>query len=71
LRKRLEDHQPGKMFGYFWNFFSVWVIKDRQRREEIELLLISAMPTLANRQKPRKTLTKMPPVVRNLIIRKM
>ena len=54
LRTRLWQHAnvPGSRYHNFWNFFSVFVPEDASRRDEIEAILIAAMPT-ANSAKPR------------------
>src|SRR5690348_2275021 len=47
LRTRLWAHAnvPGARYHNFWNFFSVFVADDARRRNEIEAILIAAMPT--------------------------
>jgi hypothetical protein len=37
----------------FWNYFSAFTIKDDSHRDEVEAILISAMPTAANSSKPK------------------
>src|SRR5260370_37376606 len=58
LRYRLWEHAcvPGARYHNFWNYFSVFVIKDDKLRQLVEGILIAAMPT-ANGAKPllRKT----------------
>lgn len=54
LRRRLWSHamRPEARHYNFWNFFSAFVIPDPADRNEIEGILISAMPT-ANSAEPR------------------
>src|SRR5438105_4226830 len=54
LESRLRRHAnvPGGRYHNFWNFFSVFVAEDRTRRNQIEAILIAAMPT-ANSAKPK------------------
>jgi hypothetical protein len=51
---RLWSHalRPNKTYYNFWNYFSAFQIADRQHRDEIEAILISAMPT-ANSAHPK------------------
>jgi hypothetical protein len=37
----------------FWNYFSAFTIKNDSHRDEVEAILISAMPTAANSSKPK------------------
>jgi predicted GIY-YIG superfamily endonuclease len=54
LRKRLYAHavMPDTRYFNFWNFFSVFVAEEKKHRDEIEAILIAAMPT-ANSAKPK------------------
>lgn len=54
LIKRLRTHalQPNSRRYNFWNYFSGFEIADRDHRDEIEAILISAMPT-ANSSRPK------------------
>ena len=47
LRHRLWLHagSPGARYGNFWNYFSAFVIHDPKMRNEVEGILIAAMPT--------------------------
>ena len=69
LRSRLRRHAtaPGSRYHNFWNFFSVFVIEDPQSRNEIEGLLIAAMPTAANRMEPKLPREKFPSSVRKMV----
>jgi hypothetical protein len=55
LRTRLWGHacRPGARYFDHWNFFSAFVIEDPRHRNQIESILIAAMPT-ANSMKPLK-----------------
>lgn len=54
LSKRLSQHalKPNARRYNFWNYFSAFEIDSDEGRDEIEAILISAMPT-ANGAKPR------------------
>jgi len=54
LLKRLRNHalKPNARRYNFWNYFSAFTIKDAAHRDEVEAILISAMPT-ANSSQPK------------------
>jgi hypothetical protein len=54
LIKRLNNHalKPNARRYNFWNYFSAFEILDPAHRDEVEAILISAMPT-ANSSKPK------------------
>jgi hypothetical protein len=54
LRHRLWQHacKPGTRYYNFWNFFAAFVVPSKASRNEIEGILIAAMPT-ANSAKPK------------------
>ncbi len=67
MRSRLWQHawNPKRRHYNLWNFFSFFVIEDSDQRDEIEGILIAAMPT-ANSARPKlppeqlgKEITKM------------
>ncbi len=68
LHSRLFQHarRPGSKYDLFWNFFSVFVVKQPKQRAEIEALLISALPT-ANGARPKLQKHPYPPEVRNVM----
>jgi hypothetical protein len=70
LRHRLWSHagSPGARYGNFWNYFSAFVIHDPKMRDEIEGILIAAMPT-ANSAKPKLKRAKYPLVVSQMVRR--
>ena len=61
LRKRLWWHalKPDARYYNFWNFFSAFVVLDATQRNEVEGILISAMPT-ANSAQPKLPKEKLP-----------
>ena len=68
LRSRLWRHaiRPEGRYYHFWNFFSAFAVSDQRLRNELEGILIAAMPT-ANSAKPKIQREKIPPVVRKLL----
>jgi hypothetical protein len=69
LFERLFFHakRPEGRYYYFWNYFSVFVIKDPKDRTMVEGILIAAMPT-ANSAKPQAfDRHPMPPEVTNMM----
>src|ERR1700686_3232216 len=54
LINRLSNHalKPNARRYNFWNYFSAFHIKDSSHRDEVEAILISAMPT-ANSSQPK------------------
>ncbi len=70
LRRRLWWHamRPQARYYNFWNFFSAFVIPDGGDRDEVEGILISAMPT-ANHAEPKFPKEKFPPEVIKMVRR--
>ncbi len=68
LRYRLFDHanRPDDRYYNFWNFFSAFVVEDKSHRNEIEGILIAAMPT-ANSAQPRVSKRPVPECVKNML----
>lgn len=62
LRRRLWQHawNPNSRYYNFWNFFSAFVINDEKHMDEVEAILIAAMPT-ANSAKPKMKRQQLPP----------
>ena len=54
LFARLRGHavNPRRRYYNFWNYFSAFAVPDKKGRDELEGILIAAMPT-ANGAKPR------------------
>jgi hypothetical protein len=55
LIKRIGGHalKPNWRRYNFWNYFSAFTIEEGSHRDEVEAILISAMPTAANSSKPK------------------
>jgi hypothetical protein len=55
LIKRLSGHalKPNWRRYNFWNYFSAFEIAEETHRNEIEAILISAMPTAGNSSRPK------------------
>jgi hypothetical protein len=55
LLKRLKLHalKPNARRYNFWNYFSAFEITNPSHRDEVEAILISAMPTAANGAHPK------------------
>ena len=70
LFNRLYLHAVNpKMRNYnFWNFFSAFAIPEKENRDELEGILIAAMPT-ANSSRPRLNKEKLPNEVVTLMKR--
>ena len=70
LFSRLHLHAVNpKMRHYnFWNFFSAFAVPDKKGRDELEGILIAAMPT-ANSSSPRLNKEKLPKEVAALMKR--
>lgn len=70
LRHRLWTHagSPGTRYGNCWNYFSAFVIRDPKMRDEVEGILIAAMPT-ANSAKPKLNRAKFPSAVSQMVRR--
>lgn len=68
LRNRLYGHarRPDSRYYHFWNFFSAFAVKNKKLRDEVEAILIAAMPT-ANSAKPKLLKEKMPAQVIKLL----
>jgi len=68
LRNRLYGHarRPDGRYYHFWNFFSAFAVKSKRLRDELEAVLIAAMPT-ANSAKPKLLKEKMPAQVIKLL----
>jgi hypothetical protein len=68
MRGRISQHasNPAQRRYLFWNYFSAFVIEDKDIRSKVEGILIAAMPT-ANGANPRLPREKMPNEVRDLL----
>lgn len=68
LWKRLRTHarQVEGPYYHFWDFFSAFVVPDKDQRNELESILIAAMPT-ANSARPKIQKGKMPDSVHDIL----
>ncbi len=68
LRSRLWQHamNPNDRYYNFWNFFSAFVIPNQGCRDQVETILIRAMPT-ANSAKPKMQRHRLPTNVIRLL----
>lgn len=67
LIKRIRAHaRPKSRYFYFWNLFSAFAVTDAKGRDELEAILIAAMPT-ANSSKPKLNKLRIPPEVGTLM----
>jgi len=70
LRRRLRAHanNVGSSKNYFWNYFSAFVEKNPDDINEVEAILISAMPSVVtNSSKPKMPREKMDEETRRLM----
>ena len=67
LFRRLRAHavRPQARYYNFWNLFSAFAVADERGRDELEAILIAAMPT-ANSAKPKLTKMRFPNEVSKL-----
>lgn len=70
LRRRLHAHanQTTDRYYNFWNLFSVFIVRDKKYLNEVETILIAAMPT-ANSATPKLHKIPMPATVSSQIRR--
>jgi hypothetical protein len=68
LFKRLRRHaiRPQGRYYNFWNLFSAFAVPDEKGRNELEAILIAAIPTV-NSAEPKLTKMKFPPEVSKLV----
>jgi predicted GIY-YIG superfamily endonuclease len=69
LRSRLRAHANGVgSRGYFWNYFSAFLVKNPSHIDEVEAILIAAMPSvITNGAKPKLPREKMGMPTRKVI----
>jgi len=58
--------KPSARYYNFWNMFSAFAVPDKRGRDELEGILIAAMPTV-NSAKPKLIKMKFPPEVDKLV----
>jgi hypothetical protein len=68
LFARLSGHamHPRRRYYNFWNMFSAFAVPDKKGRDELEGILIAAMPT-ANSSKPKLKKERLPKEVISLM----
>jgi hypothetical protein len=68
LFHRLKVHaiNPRQRYYQFWNLFSAFAVRDKLKRDELEAILIAAMPTV-NSSKPKLNKMKLPREVSELV----
>jgi hypothetical protein len=62
LRSRLRSHASGvvSLKSYFWNYFSAYIVEEPSHIDEVEAILISAMPSvITNSAKPKLPMVPM------------
>ena len=71
LFRRIRSHaaRPQAKYYNFWNLFSAFAVNDEAGRDELEGILIAAMPTV-NSAEPRLNKMRLPKEVADLM-RKM
>lgn len=62
LFNRIWNHatQPHDGYYLFWDYFSAFAVRQKKHRDEIEGILIAAMPTTANSSNPKFPRLKLP-----------
>ncbi len=62
LFNRIWNHasQPEDGYYLFWNYFSAFTVPQKKHRDEIEGILIAAMPTTANSSNPKFSRLRLP-----------
>jgi hypothetical protein len=70
LFRRVQAHatNPRGRYFHFWNYFSAFVVPNAKHRDEVEGVLIAAMPT-ANSATPRIHRIRLPKNVTSLMKR--
>jgi len=71
LRRRLHmwATKPSTPHFHFWNYFSAFAVDDPHKRDELEGVLIAAMPSVNNGAKPKLARTGMPKEVREILLK--
>jgi hypothetical protein len=70
LGERLRQHAQsiGGLRSYFWNYFSAFVVEDVNQIDEVEAIVIAAMPAvISNSAKPRLPRLKMAKSVKGVL----
>jgi hypothetical protein len=69
LRRRLHmwATKPSSPHFHFWNYFSAFAVNNAQKRNELEGVLIAALPSAANSAKPKLKSAGLPREVKDLL----
>jgi hypothetical protein len=69
LRRRLHlwATKPSSPHFHFWNYFSAFAVDDPRKRNELEGVLIAALPTANNGAKPKLKSARLPTEVKDLL----
>ena len=71
LRSRLYlcATKPSAPHFHFWNYFSAFAVEDPNKRDELEGVLIAALPTANNGSKPKLKSAGLPKEVKDILLR--
>jgi hypothetical protein len=71
LRSRLYlwAMKPNAPHFHFWNYFSAFAVEDPDKRDELEGVLIAALPTANNGAKPKLKSAGLPKEVKDILLR--
>ena len=69
LYNRIHKHanQPGAKYYRYWNYFSAYIVDTIKHIDDVEGLLITAIPTAANSSKPKINRILLPRSIKNLM----
>ena len=68
-RVRKHANNPGEKYYRYWNFFSVFMVDSVEHLDDVEGILIAAIPLAANSSKPKFERIKLPRTIKNLMSR--
>jgi hypothetical protein len=71
LRSRLSiwATKPSAPHFHFWNYFSAFAVSDSKKRDELEGVLIAALPMANNGAKPKLKSAGLPKEVKEILLR--
>ena len=69
LYNRIYKHanQPGAKYYRYWNYFSAYIVDTIKHIDDVEGLLITAIPAAANSSKPKINRILLPRSIKNLM----
>jgi hypothetical protein len=69
LYGRIYNHanQPGARYYRYWNYFSAYKVDSIEHIDDVEGILISAIPLAANSSNPRFQRIRLPRSIKNLL----